>query len=431
VAENCTLKKELTEKILSQKGEPIAILGNGISAQGLQKLFQKLALKSIIYDQNAEKGEAFTEKNVKNHGIVIRSPSFLSNHPWVILARRNRLLCLSELDFASLWCNAPIVAITGTNGKTTITTFLTEIFNRRGIRAFQAGNIGRPLAELVAAEALQSDDLIFCETSSFQAESSQFIRFAHLIWSNFAPNHLNMHGTMREYFLGKYHLLTRLNECSRIFWGRSVASWARRFQLPIPEKTSIVMAKCDTKGTAFEDYPQWENFALIKKFCSLYNIPAEMVLTGAKNFQKPKYRLENMGTIQGNTYWNDSKCTNFAALDGALKNFPREKVVWIGGGQSKGENLKNIIPILKGKIEIALLIGETGIALADWLQKYGMNAIYEEYIENAVGEIKNACFFGKNIVFSPAFSSFDQFPNYVERGKFFEKCIFDLKFLRR
>jgi UDP-N-acetylmuramoylalanine--D-glutamate ligase len=429
MVENCTFKKELEGKILSQKSKPIAIFGNGVSAQGLQKLFQKLALKYIIYDQNADKGESFTEKSIKNHEIIICSPGFLPNHPWVTWARQSALLCLSELDFASLWCDAPIVAITGTNGKTTITTFLTEVFNRCSFRAFSAGNIGRSLSELVATETLKSTDLIFCETSSFQAESSQFIRFDHLIWSNFAPNHLNMHKTIRKYFSAKYHLLSCLSEYAQIFCGQSVVQWARRFQVTMPRKTQIITPECDVSGTAFEDYPQRENFAIIKKFCALYNIPSPTVLAEAKSFQRPKYRLENMGIIRGNTYWNDSKCTNFAALDCALKNFPHEKVIWIGGGQSKGENLVDITRILKGKIEVALLIGETGATLADLLQKHKICAIYVKNIENAISWIKNACLLGENVVFSPAFSSFDQFSNYVERGKFFEKCIFDLKFL--
>jgi UDP-N-acetylmuramoylalanine--D-glutamate ligase len=427
----CTFKKGLIEQILLKKNKPIAIFGNGTSGHGLQKLLKKIAFKYIVYDEDPEKGEAFTEKNVKNHEIIICSPSFLPDHPWVTLARQSQLWCLSELDFASLWCDASIVAITGTNGKTTITTFLSEVFNCAGFRVFCAGNIGRSLADLVAAEALAADDLIFCETSSFQAASSQFIRFSHLIWSNFAPNHLNMHKTTCKYFSAKYNLLTRLDEFSQIFLGQSVIQWARKFRVKIPGKASIVAAECDATGTAFEDYPQRENFALIGKFCSSYNIPSETVLAVGKSFQKPKYRLENMGIIKGNTYWNDSKCTNFAALDGALKNFPWEKVIWIGGGQSKGEKLTDIISILKGKIEIALLIGETGIPLLNLLQKHKINAIYVENIENAIKWIKNACFFEKNIVFSPAFSSFDQFLNYVERGKFFEKCIFDLKFLHR
>jgi UDP-N-acetylmuramoylalanine--D-glutamate ligase len=313
MAEDCTFKKELAGKFLSQKRKFVAVLGNGVSAQGLRKLFTKLNLKHIIYDQNPEKGENFTKDSVKNHEIIICSPSFL--------------LCLSELDFASLWCDAPIAAITGTNGKTTITTFLTKLFNRHGIRAFSGGNVGQSLSGLVAAETLKSDDLIFCETSSFQAENSQLIPFAHLIWSNFAPNHLNMHGTIHKYFLAKYKLLTHLNENAHMCCGQSVAQWARKFQIALPEKMSIVPAKCeyDVKDTAFEDHPQWENFALIQKFCSPHNIPPETILAAAKNFQKPKYRLENMGTIGGNTYWNDSKCTNFAALNGALKNFPRGK----------------------------------------------------------------------------------------------------------
>jgi UDP-N-acetylmuramoylalanine--D-glutamate ligase len=422
---------ELVRKILLQRSEPIAIFGNGASAEGIQKLCQRFDLRFVIYDQNPEKGEAFTGKSVGNHRVVVGSPSFLPNHPWVIQARQNRLLFLSELDFAGLWCEAPMVAITGTNGKTTITAFLEEVFNRHGIRAFYAGNIGRPLSELVAMEDLKPDDLIFCETSSFQAESLQFVRFAHLIWSNVAVNHLDIHGTMRKYFLAKYNLLSHLDGNSQIICGESVLEWAHKFQVAIPERAIIVRPECDTKGTAFEDYPQWENFALIKKFCAFYHIPPETVLAAAKNFQKPKYRLENIGEIRGNNYWNDSKCTNFAALDSALKNFPKEAVIWIGGGRSKGENLADLVPIVREKVETALLIGEEGIPVVNLLQGYGMDAVYVKWIANAINWIKNACIANKNILFSPAFSSLDQFSDYAERGESFEKCIFDLKFRYR
>jgi UDP-N-acetylmuramoylalanine--D-glutamate ligase len=384
MAGNCTFKRELVEKILSQTEEPIAIFGNGVSGQGLQKLCLKLALKCVFYDQRPERGEIFTEESAKRHGIAICSPSFLSDHPWVDLARRNKLLCVSELDFASLWWDGPIVAITGTNGKTTITSFLTEIFIRCNFRAFSAVNIGQSLGELVALKTLKSTDLIFCEISSFQAESSQIIPLTHLIWSNFATNHLNMHRTGRKYFFAKHNLLVRLKGNGQIFCGRSVVQWAWKLRVPMSQEIQVVAAERDGSCTAFEDYPQRENLAIIEKFCAPYAIPLERVLGEAKRFQRPRFRLENLGIVRGNTYWNDSKCPNFLAVDCALKDFPNERVIWIGGGQSKGEHLPDIIPLLRGRIDSALLIGETGAALANLLQKYNIYALYVQPVERAM-----------------------------------------------
>ncbi|MDR1435247.1 MAG: UDP-N-acetylmuramoyl-L-alanine--D-glutamate ligase [Puniceicoccales bacterium] len=432
---NCTLQKSLREEFLRlAKRLPVAILGNGTSAKGIQKLLEKLGLQSISYDQDSRKGELLDAQKVNRHNIFIGSPSFLSHHPWVRLVYGEKKWYLPELDFASLWCEATLIAITGTNGKTTTTSFLTDVFNHSDRRAFSAGNIGRPLSELIATENLGKDSLIFCETSSFQAENLNFFTPECLIWTNFASNHLDHHPTLGDYFGAKYRLVRRLlaenKDCSdRLFCGESVAFWAKYFHLSLPEETHYPVPQKDLKGTSFGEYPQRENYAIIEDFCSNYGISADIIFGEATHFQRPKYRLENMGVIGNNSYWNDSKCTNFAALEAALNNFPEGRVIWIGGGRSKGENLGEIVDILREKVEQAVLIGETGVPLEFILSRQKISAVYEQTIENAIDYIKRACFFQKNIVFSPAFSSFDQFSSYEERGNFFEKCIFSLKYL--
>ncbi|MDR1303138.1 MAG: UDP-N-acetylmuramoyl-L-alanine--D-glutamate ligase, partial [Puniceicoccales bacterium] len=319
----------------------------------------------------------------------------------------------------------------GTNGKTTTASFLAEIFNGDGRRAFAAGNIGRSLSDLAATEDLGAGDTIFCETSSFQAEALNFFAPDDLIWTNFAPNHLDHHRTLRDYFAAKYRLVRRLSAAhglatDRIFAGESVAAWARYFRLAMPLETHYLAPKKFLLGTPFDDFPQRENYAIVEDFCRCRGIGPGVVAAAAVRFRRPKFRLENMGSIGGNVYWNDSKCTNFAALEAALKHFPARDVIWIGGGHFKGGNLEDLAGILRGRVERAILIGETGAPLEAILRAQNFPAIYVKTLENAVRHIKNACFSKKNIVFSPAFSSFDQFSDYEERGKFFEKCIFGL-----
>jgi UDP-N-acetylmuramoylalanine--D-glutamate ligase len=411
----------------------VAILGNGLTAKGIQKLLNKFKLSSVIYDQNPEKGESLDQQKIRQHPIVIGSPSFLSHHPWVRLVHKEKKWYLSELDFAGLWCTAPIIAITGTNGKTTTTSFLTKIFNHCGYRAFSAGNIGYSLSELVATEDLGKEAIVFCETSSFQAENLNFLPLERLIWTNFAPNHLDHHATLEDYFAAKYRLIERLPRDQgeighyRLFGGESVVFWAKYFHRTIPECMRCLSPKENLNGTSFDDWPQRENYAIVEDFCGHYEISKDEVYREAISFKRPKYRLECMGIIEDNTYWNDSKCTNFAALKAALGNFPKNSVIWIGGGRSKGENLENIVDILMGNIEQAVLIGETGSLLEPLLLKHHIAAIYVETIDHAINYIKDACFHRKNILFSPGFSSFDQFSDYEMRGKFFEKCIFVLK----
>lgn len=423
----CTSQKELQGSFLTSE-RPVALFGNGVSGRAAADLLKKKNIPFEIYDENPEKGKRFDLSVAKNHTFAVCSPSFLPQHPWIIAARRAGIFCLSELDLASLWCPTHLVAITGTNGKTTTTTFLTEIFRHQGYRVWSAGNIGTPLSQLICDETLKSEDWIFCEVSSFQAEISQWIKWDQVIWTNFAPNHLDEHQTLQHYFEAKWKLTQQLKgEQSCFFCSEGVEEAARKFHHPLPKQTHVIRNTRRTNSTPFNDYPQRENFWISVAFCEKFSISQETVTQFAQTFHRPKFRLEDLGIVEGNHYWNDAKCTDFAALDSALKNF-REPVIWIGGGRSKGEKLASIIPILKKKVELALLIGETGLQLAPLLQNSGIPAVYVKNIESAFFYVKKSCFRGKTIVFSPAFSSFDQFTSYVERGSFFEKCVLRLKF---
>lgn len=425
----CTSQRELQKYFLMSK-QPVSVFGNGVSGRAVAELLRQKGIPFEIYDEDPGKGKNFDTSAAKHHTFAICSPSFLPQHPWVMAAKQIGIICLSELDLASLWCPSHLIAVTGTNGKTTTAIFLTEFFQHHGYRSWCAGNIGIPLSQLVYEKTLTSDEWIFCEVSSFQAESSQWITWDQVIWTNFAPNHLNEHPTLQQYFEAKWKLTQHLKESrSCLFCSESVESAATKFHYPLPKCTHVVRNARKPNPTPFNDYPQRENFWLSVAFCEKLGFPRGTVTQFAQTFHRPKFRLEDLGVVDGNHYWNDAKCTDFAALDSALKNF-REPVIWIGGGRSKGEPLASIIPVLSNKVELALLIGETGLQLTPLLQNSGISAIYVKNIESAFFCVKKTCFREKTIVFSPAFSSFDQFANYIERGSFFEKCVLGLKFYR-
>lgn len=465
--------------------KPFGIFGGGVTARGVKLLLEKYDYQYIVYDKNSEKHDNFTDIDAQQHSFIIVSPSFLPHHPWIKIAARNSCCCITEIELAQYFTNANIIAITGTNGKTTITKFLSEFFNYNHLTAYAAGNIGLPLCELLSKTEIKDSDIIFYEMSSFQAASVKKCNLAGLIWSNYYPSHLNIHTSETEYLLSKYKLLRFLT--SKIFiCGESVIHVCKEKHLSLPQFTHVctrnelnkfydntdsfcqllptnvditpennhLIENQTTCPVPFNSFPQMENFHIIKTFCQCFfknyerklslNTKAKLdeseinltnfklqnlsksLINFASHFQLPRYRLEFLGNINGNLFWNDSKCTNFHALNAALQNFS-EPIIWIGGGRSKGENLNDIIPIVKDKVEMALLIGEVADELKKLLKNYNICAINIKRIENLKKFIKKACILRKNIVLSPSFASFDQFQSFEKRGECFEKIVLELK----
>src|SRR5580658_3627657 len=147
---------------------PVAVLGSGVSGEGAAELVSKLGAQATLYDRN---GTEFTPERARAHGLVVFSPGFSPGHPWLEIARDCGCMSVAELDFASIFWRGRIVAVTGTNGKTTLTEFLAHALVRAGRRALATGNIGIPFSRVVADEGggvLETTAV--CEVSSFQAE---------------------------------------------------------------------------------------------------------------------------------------------------------------------------------------------------------------------------------------------------------------------
>ena len=188
----------LLEPLLRQ---PVAVFGGGVSGQAVRGLLGCLGVRSEIFDQNAEAGDAqdFDRAQAGEHRLVVFSPGFPPNHAWLQAARAAGCACLGELDFASLFWRGRIVAITGTNGKTTLTEFLTHALGAAGETAFAVGNVGFPFSRLpLRTSAVEA--IAVCEVSSFQAETLRHFRADATLWTNFAENHLERHAGMKDYF---------------------------------------------------------------------------------------------------------------------------------------------------------------------------------------------------------------------------------------
>ena len=193
------MKQEIPEEWSKLTKKPVAILGNGKSGQGALALLRKIGWDSVIYDQLEND---FCASDVGKTSLVIYSPGFVSDHPWIELAQNSGKPVLSEVDFAAKFLDTDIVAITGTNGKSSLTTILAHVWNKIGRDCFAGGNLGEPLSSILTNQDT-SKSILFLEMSSFQARGLQVLKPAHTLWTNYSADHLNYHGSLRDYFLSK------------------------------------------------------------------------------------------------------------------------------------------------------------------------------------------------------------------------------------
>jgi UDP-N-acetylmuramoylalanine--D-glutamate ligase len=316
------------------------------------------------------------------------------------------------------------VAVTGTNGKTTITEFLSFAFKRAGLDAIACGNVGLPLTSLHRTVS-NGSFLAVVEVSSFQAEDLRHFTPEAVLWTNFDEDHLDRHGELESYFRAKYRLIERMMPGGILVVGESVVAAARVFGIELPAETLVATRAevTDTvpAGSVFDSWPQRENWALLVKYWQARGLPLRQLEEAARLFRIPPHRLRKVAENKGVEFWNDSKGTNFHAVEAALSQFS-VPVRWIGGGKWKGGDLARFVRRIAPLIDSACLIGETAEELKRHFDELGKSArCYPSLQDAVVGAAKDAQ--GPAVILlSPGFSSFDQFRGYAERGLVFERA---------
>ncbi len=396
---------------------PVAIFGGGVSGDGVQAALHALGAVGVVYDL---RGSEFTAAVAHHHSLVVFSPGFAPDHRWLALARAAGCTCLGELDFAALLWRGRIVAITGTNGKTTLTEFLTHALGRD---AHATGNIGYPFSRLVAeTEGGHPGLTAVCEVSSFQAETLQHFRADATLWTNFAEDHLERHPTMAAYFNAKWNLVAHTAP-GRAYVGSSVSRFLRTMDCDVRAVTPVATegqeADHDLAATVFAQYPQRENYLLARAWWIASGRNADDLAVFAQTFHLGRHRLARVAEHDGITYWNDSKATNFHAVEAALSGFSAP-VLLIAGGKSKGGDIAGFVARIAPHVRQAFLIGETRASLAMNFAQHGTPHIICPTLEAAVQAASHFAKPGDHVLLSPGFASFDMFRNYEDRGNQFE-----------
>jgi len=402
---------------------PAAVLGLGVSGQAALELLQHAGFECHGFDE--VRGRAFTEDDASRYGLVVYSPGFSPFHPWLEWANEAGCFCLAELDLAALFWQGPIIAVTGTNGKSTLTQFLANALDEQGLSAVATGNIGNAFSR-VCLERKKRDSIAVCEISSYQAEGLSHLNADALLWTNFSEDHLDRYTCMEEYFHAKWQLVNLLRR-PRFFAGASVAEAAAQYGIELPSYADVVDSTSEPlpPGGVFSVGPHRENYVLARRFAIQENMDLERFEAVATKFVSLPHRLQDLGQVQGVRFWNDSKATNFSAVLAALDTFD-VPVHWIGGGKHKGGDLATFAQNIAPKIKKAYLIGETREVLHAELSRQGVDSECFEGLKPATGAAFNAAKQGAHVVLSPGFSSFDQFESYTHRGISYKNIVLSL-----
>ena len=418
---------EIPNDIQAWLKKPVAVLGAGVSGKAVVDLVDLLGGTSCVFDeQNSDFPDSFTLAQASEHELVIVSPGFALDHPWLLAAEEAGCEIMGELDLACMLWQGRVLAITGTNGKTTLVEFITHSLNFAGHEAYAVGNIGYPFAKLLT-KTNNRDAWAVVEVSSFQAELMKRFRADTVVWSNFSEDHLDRYGDMESYFLAKAKLL-KVADAKSVFIGKEVLSAYCDFGHSLPRDTYVVDSPFIRvpKHSIFNLKPQRENFRLAAVLFRSWGYDPEMLHDSVRSFRQSPHRLAPVSEINGIEFWNDSKATNFSSAEAALKHF-HQPVYWIGGGRHKGGRIDAFAQRIGHRIKKAFLSGETAEEVAKVFQGLGVPCDTFDSLENSIKGAYSEASSGGVVLFSPGFASQKPFRHYKERGKCFEKVVSELK----
>ena len=414
-------------------------LGADVTAQDLSK--------DIDWTYNpAKKGiSLYLGKNpddiVGGFDLIVISPGLSIYLPFIEKAKSLGVPVWGEAELAFSRCPCPVVAITGTNGKTTVTTLVGEILAHFNPKTVVAGNIGIPLTSMV--RGLDDDAIVVAETSSFQLETAINFRPNISAVLNMTPDHLDRHKDMETYiemksriFRNQRHpdvtVLNYDNPITRSMTPPCKVVWfSNKVVLPIGvyQRDGYIYARMD-ESLEEEFIAHIDGFNIMSEnilaataLALLAGASAEHIAKGLKTFKAVPHRLEYVSTIGGVEYFNDSKATNPDAAIKALESITKP-IVLIGGGYDKGADFSAWVKAFNGRVKRLIIIGQTTKKIAETCQINGF-AAYEqaENLQEAVEIAAKIATSGQVVLFSPACASFDMFKNFEERGDMFRDYV--------
>ncbi len=446
------------------KGKKVLVVGLGKSGLSAALFLRQRGAQVTVSDMRsaaalAREIPALLERGIMvesgGHGLltfrrqdlIVVSPGVPMNTPELVQVRAFGLPVIGELELAAQYLQGQILAITGSNGKTTTTALTGEILSAAGFPTLVGGNIGVPVVDLIADTTPASWSVL--EVSSFQLESTRFFRPKIAVILNITPDHLDRHGTFEDYAQAKERIFasqtsadmlvlnadnarsaaTASRAPSSVYWFSlegevSQGAWVQEGQILFrTSRTAPAETILPLTGIPLRGAHNIENVLASVCAARLAGAPAEAVSSAVHAFRAVEHRLEYVGTDNGVDYYNDSKATNVDAAAKAIAAFSGG-IHLILGGKDKGSNYADLADLLERRVKAVYTIGSAATKIETQLAGI-VSLVPCETLENAVTAARRAAHPGEVVLLSPACSSFDQFDSYEHRGRAFKELVFN------
>ncbi|MBN3033893.1 MAG: UDP-N-acetylmuramoyl-L-alanine--D-glutamate ligase [Candidatus Saganbacteria bacterium] len=367
---------------------------------------------------------------IEGDDLIVVSPGVHLDLPVLAAARERDIPVIAEIELAFRFITKPIIAVTGTNGKTTTATLIGELLKAAGKPAVVAGNIGRPLIDVDETGL----DYLVVEVSSYQLEACESFRPKIGVILNIQPDHLERHHTMREYIAQKARLFRNQTGDDWLVYNqadRAVAEMVKKAKAKlVPFSRSrpgiVTLAPDQIKIPGRHNL---ENALAAAQAAYLCGVSRETAAEVLRAFPGVEHRIEYVTTVAGVEFYNDSKGTNPDSTRVALETFRGRGIVLILGGRDKGVSLDELARDVRRGVKAVVLIGEAAPRFEAALKAAGCEEIYRAGA-SLPDAVKNAFLLagrGDVVLFSPACASFDMFRDYEERGTVFKQLCQSLK----
>jgi len=399
------------------------------------------------YDIKWESGK-HTETKILAANEVVKSPGIPDTVPLVVKIKEQGIPVISEIEFACRYTQAFMIAITGSNGKTTTTLLTYDILNRAGFNVGLAGNVGKSFARQVA---LENFDYYVLELSSFQLDGVFEFRADIAVLMNITPDHLDRYENKFEnYIASKFKILQNMSSNQKLVFCQDDEVIVQKLQQMNPEiellpfslsekvmqgayvdgnnmivKYSNSEFTMDIKELALQGKHNTYNSMVAAVTANVLNIKKDTIRESLTSFKGVEHRLETVIKVHRVEFINDSKATNVNSTWYALESM-KQPIVWIVGGVDKGNDYSKLLPLVKEKVKAIVCLGVDNANIHKAFDGYITDIVDVKSMDEAV---RASYYLAKNddvVLLSPACASFDLFQNYEDRGRKFKQAVRNL-----
>lgn len=438
----------------------VLVLGLAKSGESAARLLDKLGAIVTVNDgkpfEENPAAQSLLEEGIKvvtgghplelldeEFELMVKNPGIRYDNPMVKKALEKKIPVITEIELAYLISDAPIIGITGSNGKTTTTTMIAEVLTAGGQNGLLSGNIGFPASQ-VATTATKNDTLVM-ELSSFQLMGIETFHPKIAVITNLMPTHIDYHGSFEEYVAAKWNIQNNMTKTDFL-----VLNFNQTLAKELAAKTQVTVVPFSTKEKVDGAYLEGnvlmfrgeaimaadelgvpgshnvENALATIAVAKLRGIENQVIKETLAGFGGVKHRLQYVGEMNHVKFYNDSKSTNILATQKALSGFENSKVILIAGGLDRGNEFDELIPDIQG-LKKMIILGESAARVKRAAAKADVSYIDATDVKDATRKAFAEAQAGDIILLSPANASWDMYPNFEVRGDEFITTFEELK----